>query len=248
MISVTDMRKDGENMKTNKICSILLAVAMLLSLCACGSSPSGTQTVTEGPAVSGTTSAEPEATAEPEETFSVGATVNNSYINEYFGIGLKLDENWTFSTQEEIDETNGFVQDTLDDETYTKALDSGMVYTDMIATGDDGMLSVNATIEKLNAVSTLALNEDSYIDLSLEQNDFRALLGQIGLDVTVLEKGSIEVAGKEHPGIVIEGTIQGVAFYEKIVAIKSGSYVLTVTATSLMDNVVDGIFGYFYAL
>lgn len=242
-------------MKIRKICGLFLAMTIVLSLCACGSSHSGIQTVSEGPAVSGTTTA-PESAAEPtpatesesEESFSFGTTVKNTYINEFFGIGLTLDENWTFSTQEEINEAKEFVLDTLDGEVDTQARDSGLVYTDMMATGDGGIVSVHASIERLNAVSAIAINEDSFLDLFLERNDVRDLLGQLGLDVTVVEKGRIEIAGAEHPCIIIEGTIQGVAFYEKVVAIKSGSYVMSVTASALMENVVDGIFAYFYAV
>ena len=247
-------------MKNNKLLCILLSIAMLLALCACGSSPapSGTQTVTEGPSVSGTTTTpepvaepepEPEAEpeAEPEEEFSVGATVSNTYTNEFFGLGLTLDENWVFSTQEEIDATNAAVMEGLDNETYSQAMESGAVYTDMMALGAGGA-GVNATIEKLNAVMGLALTEEDYVDLSLEQNDFKALYAQMGLDVSVLEKETVTVAGAEHPCIVIEGTMQGIALYEKIVVIKSGSYVLSIAASSYIEDVTDGILELFYAV
>ena len=120
---------------------MLLASAMLLSLCACGgpaSTVSGSQTVNAGPSSSGTvTTSEPSTVEVPEteaeESFSVGATVNNTYENAYFGIGVTLDDNWSFETQEEINADNGLVKDILDDADYTEALENGTVYTDMSA-------------------------------------------------------------------------------------------------------------------
>ncbi len=245
-------------MKTSKFLCALLALVMMLSLCACGSasSASGTQTVTAGPSTTGSVSpAEPETAEEPEapadtadEGFSVGGTVNNTYENEFFGIGVTLDENWTFASQEEIDESNGTVKDVLDNEDYSAAMDDGRVITDMMASADDGILSMNVTIEKLNAVASLAIDEEAYIDLTLENNDFSAIFTGMGFDSAEASKGSVVLAGEEHPCAVIEGSIQGIGFYEKVAVIKVGSYVLSVTVSSLMDDVVDDLFACFYAL
>lgn len=229
-------------MKTNKILCVVLALAMLVSLCACGgaSSVSGTITASEA--------ATTEAPAEETEEFSIGATANNSYKNEYFGIGIDLNEEWTFMSQEEINEANGMAKDLLDKEQYAEALDNGTVFTDMSATASDGILTLNATIEKLNALGTLAVDEESYVDISLENTDFKAVFKQMGVDMSVVEKGTITVAEKEHPCIVLEGEVQGIGFYEKVAAIKKGNYVISITASSLVENVVDEIFEGFYAL
>ena len=235
---------------------MLLAAGMLFSLCACGngaSSVSGTQTVVNGSPVSGTVTASGSDSAEEpqkenEEHFSVGTTVNSAYNNAYFGIGVTLDDNWVFKTQEEINEINGLVQDVVDDDSYAEALEKGTVYTDMIAGADEGLININATIEKLNAISTLAIDEEGYIDIALQNNDFKAIFEEMGLEVAAVEKGVAVIVGEEHPCVVIEGSIQGVGFYEKIAAIKKGNYVLVITVSSVTENVVDDVFAFFYAL
>lgn len=239
-----------------KILCILLASAMLFSLCACGGSSSavsGSQTVNAGSSASGTvTASEPAAAdvsaAEAEDSFSVGATVNNTYENAYFGLGVTLDGNWSFETQEEINEANGIVKDILDDDDYTKALDNGTVYTDMIASADEGLVNIIATIEKINAIATLAVDEERYVDIALENNDFKAVFEEMGFDVTKVDKEIVTIAGEEHPCVVIEGNIQGVDFYEKVAAVKKGNYVLSITVSSFTEDVVDDVFACFYAL
>ena len=237
-----------------------MAALILVSLCSCGKDPSsvsGEQTVTSGPSTSGTIT-EPEPASEPEtepetkteddENFSVGATLNNTYENEYFGIGITLDDNWVFSTQEEINEINGFVQDTLDDDAYVEALESGIVYTDMYAHDIDSQFTINTTIERLNALSTFTIDEEKYIDLSMENADLKGVLEGMGFEISLVEKGSVTIAGEEHPCVAIEGSIQGIDFFEKVTVIKEGNYIMGITISALMDNIIDDIFATFYAL
>lgn len=243
-------------MNARKILCVLMAALILVSLCSCGKDPSsvsGEQTVTPGPSTSGTITesepaSEPETETESDENFSVGATLNNTYKNEYFGIGITLDDNWVFSTQEEINEINGFVQDTLDDDAYNKAFESGIVYTDMNAHDVDSQFTINTTIEKLNAFSTFAIDEEQYVDLSMENADLKGVLEGMGFEISLVEKGSVTIAGEEHPGIVIEGSIQGIDFCEKVAVIKKGNYIMGITVSALMDNIVDDIFATFYTL
>ena len=195
----------------------------------------------EAPAVD-----EPEAA--PEEAASAGAAVNSTYENRYFGIGVTLDDNWTFSTPEEIAAANGLAEDVVADEAFTAAMESSGVYMDMMAVAEGGIFNMNATIEKLNAVYSLSLDEDSYIDLAMEANDFEAVFAQMGIDVTLLEKSSVRIAGAEHPCISIVGNVEGVDIYEKVAVIKVGSYVLSLTVTSLTVDITDSLFESFYAL
>lgn len=240
----------------NKILCTFLAFAMLFSLCACGGSASdvsGSKTVNAGTSASGTVTASEPATAEvpeteAEENFSVGATVNNTYENAYFGIGVTLDDNWLFETQEKINEDNGMVLDALDNADYMEAMENGTVYTDMSASANEGLINLIATIEKLNAIATLAVDEESYIDITLQNNDFKAIFEELGLEVSKVDKGTATIAGVEHPCVVIEGSIEGFGFYEKVAAVKKGNYMLSITVSSITEDVVDDVFAYFYAL
>ena len=270
-------------MRKNRISALFLVMAITLSLCACGSAPKGTETVTEGPAVSGKTVSEPKPTEapaatetpaptqapaptqtpaptqapvvteppameDPDQAFSVGTTLNNTYVNEFFGLGVTLDENWTFSTQQEIEDLNGITADLINDESFQRALESGNVYTDMMATADDGLVSINATIEKLGVMNSLALDENTYIDVALSSSDFEEAFESMGVPLVVLEKSTAVLAGVEHPCIFLEGDVEGISLFEKIIPVKVGSYVLAITVCTVGENIIDGLLAFFYAV
>ena len=75
------------------------------------------------------------------------------------------------------------------------------------------------------------MSEDAYYKAAVPQ--LEDALEQMGLSNLNIEKETIDFAGEEHLSCLISGEYNGVMIYERMVMLKAGSYMATVTAFSL---------------
>ena len=284
-----------------RLFAILLAAAMMLSVCACGSSrsegkeaaekpaageaqpsaeptaattpkptaepadeptaepnveptaePTPTPTAaptpkpTAAPSPTPTSAPTPTPTAEPEKPLFVGTISDNVYTNALFGIGLALNEDWELCSQEALEEMNGVSIEQVNSEEYQSAMDNGEVYTDVMAVTGDGLFNISASIEKLSAEDAGAVDENAFVEIALGSNAFETSFAEMGVPLVTLEKSTARLAGNEYPCVFLEGDIDGISLYEKVIPIKSGRYMLVITVCSIGDNTLDDLIGLFY--
>lgn len=209
--------------------------------------PENTAAATDAISVSAT----PEATLPSEESaYEMGIVNGDTYTNDFLKIGCKLGENWSYYDETQLAELSGIVADTIGDEAisekFRESTDNGKVVYDMYAASSDGLANINIAFENLGVVYGMALDEDSYIDLSLES--VQAALESSGVENLVIAKSSISFAGVSRPAITVAGEISGIPLYESVVCMKQGNYMAVITLTSFNENITEQLAGLFYSI
>jgi len=240
-----------------KIISLLLALAMVLSLAACGSSasepPKGDIKPLEDTKQENNTPEQEEETqpAEEDNSFSLGAMQGGIYENTYAGFGLKLDENWVYKTAEELQDVTGLTEEMfegtdLDLSSYNQILD-------MMAECADPLASINIQYTALSAQERLAhrlAGEEGLIDGTLGQKDLLiSTYAQAGIEVSAMEKVTVNFCGEEHFAIHTTSTIQGMNYYIlQLFFTNTGPYYVTVTMGAFVEDTTPQLAELFYKL
>ncbi|MDD6284101.1 MAG: hypothetical protein PUB05_01920 [Firmicutes bacterium] len=207
-----------------RILSVAVLLMLTLTLCACGK---GSKTPSDSNNGQSTSS-------KSESTFEMGTVTGNQYSNKFLGIGCTLDSDWTFSTDEQIRETNSISTDLLDEEMQSQLENASIVY-DMMATCSNGD-SININIENLGISGALATAE-TYINS--QTDSLKTALEQIGLSDVVIDNKTFDFAGSSEKGIYVSGTINGVKLEEAIIVLKRGTRFANVTVTTINGSIND---------
>lgn len=203
-----------------KFVAMLLVLCMVFCLCACGS-------------------------GEKEAEVQTGTVNGYTYENAFLGIGCELDENWTYSSQEELAQMIGQTADMFDEEYAEKLKDADMFY-DMAAVAAEGLVSINIVIQNVGLIYGTALSEDKYLEVAEEQ--MTEQLGNAGMENVQTERITANFAGAERGGLHISCTIQGVPYYCTQMCIKQGKYIASISLCSFSEDIGSDMMGYFYAL
>lgn len=233
-----------------RIIALILAALMLLSLAACGGDGAA-QTTAENPSTIiptadpdddiPTTASPAETTAPPAEEADplMGYYSGTTYNNAFLGIQCKLDENWTVATEEELAQLNGLTADIISDEALAEQLRNSGVVQAFYAMADDGLVVMNIVLENLGLLYGTVLDEERYVDLSLDQ--LVTALESAGLSDVTTEADTVTFAGSEHAAIRVHGTMSGVDFYELLVCVKVDSYMSVITLASYYEDITDSL-------
>ena len=106
---------------------------------------------------------------------------------------------------------------------------------------------------KENSLGILAKETQDYINLAIDEVKLKTTrglstaLGQMGMEDVKLNKQSFAFAGQDRFSVLITATYNGIPVYERMVLIKSGNYMSAITAFSLDQARLDGIFDLFEA-
>lgn len=225
-----------------KIVSLILAALMLLSMTACGSKPADVRgevqtAATEAPK---TTEAQPSAEAEPETTeaaeaeedVQLGTTASNTYTNKFLKLSCTLDSDWVFYSDEEIREINQIAQDALG-EKYAEQVKKADSLQDMYAANYENGCTLNITMSRIGAMG-LVLTPDTYADAAMPQ--LAPALESAGMTDVKIEKGTVEFAGETATALFIQTTNQGYPFFETMVILERGGYIVCITSASYIED------------
>lgn len=240
-----------------KSIAILLVLLLLAAMTACaGPAPTTTPGKTEPDATTVPTTTVPHTTAAPTtppttapqtvENPFVGETVNNVYTNAFLGITCQLDETWTVFDKDQLAQLAGITSDLLDNDAVADAIEKGTVVTAFYAQAQNGQVNMNITLERLNLVNGILMDEESYAKLSKEQ--LPAALANAGFENVTAETAKLQFAGEERHGVKVHATVQGVDIYESIVCIKNGNYMAGVVVCSVGTDTTDSLLALFQKL
>lgn len=217
-----------------RIIAAILAGVLVLALCACGVANND---------VRGSVSPNTEGSGESTQPFEMGTLQGNTYENAYFGIGCRLDEDWTFSTDDEIQELNGLTADLVGEELKEQLENAAIVY-DMMAIKDGGVESMNLNIENVG-LAGFALSTEDYVNASMDP--LKTALENMGYEDLTVESRKVVFAGAETDAMYVKGQISGAIFEEIILMLKKGSRFASLTIGTCNQN-LDELMGCFYAL
>lgn len=221
---------------TKRILALVLALTMVFALCAC----------TGNDDVKGKTEPKVTQTAAPEKELELGSVSGGRYENSYFGFGCELGELWTYASEEQL---LGMVQataDLVDDENFKDELLNADMFYDMMTYFYDGVTNMNVIVQNIGAAYGALLDEDAIAEQTAEI--LPEQLATANMDVQSCEQVVVEFAGADHAGILIHSTINGSDVYQLQAFVKVGKYVAIITMSSPLEDNIDAMLGFFYAV
>ena len=213
-----------------KVLCFLLAVMMIVGLCGCfggnDADDAGGGNPTQPP-------------KEPE--FSLGKTDNNTYTNDFLGIGCTLPAGWAFYTDQQILELNNIVEDVLDEEIVDRLKDANIIYDMYAICQNTG--SINVNLEKLDALQLVGLNIKQTLEAQI--GSIKSAYQGMGYTDIDVNYQKVTVDGKEFDALRIEAKIQGIDFYVITFAFRKQNYLANVTISSLQTDETATLMSYF---
>ncbi len=242
------------------ITAFLLALCTILPLSSCamlandGSSDNGDDVVNEG---KNNSSDNNDNSADTDNSY-VSSNIKGGiytednggvrYTNDDIGATVLFDSNWYVADMTEL---AGMINLTVDTSSGQSSSDianlmrESNTFFDLYTLSSDSTRSINITYEKLNAIYGAILSEEGYIEASLDNLD--ASLEPSGFSDIIKSKTTQMFAGKERAAIELEALLNGGKVYEKLVCIKSGSYMVCVTFATYNENNTDELVAMFTA-
>jgi len=237
-----------------KLIALLLVLVLALSLAACGGNDDirgktesnkddAKETTSAASSTDGSGNTESKPTNK-ENQFNTGSVKTNKYTNDFAGIQLELDSNWTFLTDAEIEEQNKQAMGLVGDD-YKELMKNANSFTDMQAAHSNGTDSINVGFEKI-PVAYANMTEEEYV--SMQTDDLKGGLESMGFTNVVVTTSKAQFAGKEHACVDVSCQINGVAFFERMAIVKCQGYMVTVTAGAAGTNITKNMLDAFKAI
>ena len=211
-----------------KLLAIVLVMAMLCSLTACG-------TLTDI------------LMQQMQKEYSRGTMEGQTYESEFLGIGCKLPETWSFYDDEEIKKLNKDTIDMLGDERQEIMKKSGVIY-DMVASDTDKINNMNVVLEEVGAMKLAKLDLEAYYEeqIPIIRDSFRDM--GMSFSGTQGEVGKATVGGKELSCIKMTIKTYGKTMHQVGFAIKSNGYLAMVTVSATDEETLQKLLDAFYWL
>ena len=174
--------------------------------------------------------------SEEEADLSIGKTNGNVYENQFFNLKFTLPTGYTFVDDETLAKVSGNLANYAGEnaEKVQKAVDEGTTVVAAFATDSNGINNVSIAIQGNAAIQNALVSEKSLLTLSQQQvKSSIESQGATVKDITVEEK---TIAGDSHYTLKVEGDIQGISFYEELITIQKGNYVLLFTVTNVNED------------
>ena len=178
---------------------------------------------------------------ESEDTnFAAGTVDGQSYIQEFFGVRLDLDDAWSIADEETMATLRNVAIDSMSTEEVKEALASGSSYMDFYAENAGTFQNINTTITKLPLEEALMfrINAKSLLESALPT--VKAELEGIGYKNVSTACNEATLMGKTAPCINTEAYLEtdggDVPMYQEQVYLIEGSYMLCFTVTSYLED------------
>lgn len=248
-----------------KLTAILLALMLALALCACNNTESkknddepkteSNEEQTKNNIENETEKSDDKAeepvneqeTANDEEAaseFTRGTVTDNTYESKYLGLGIKLDDTWTFSSDEDLEALMGIAADLMEDDKKAAWLEA-VVINDMMAMTDTGN-NVVVTYEK-NIPSVLeTLSMDTVVNNALAS--IESSYADMGVTDITSEKIVVNIDGTDFNALKVHVNFMGVDMYQSMIITKCHSHVASITVTSMGEDILDSIISNMYII
>lgn len=223
-------------MNYRRFFAILLAMAMLLTVfTGCGKK-------NEESAASNQPVQYPGEVAAENEKDYIGAVVENTYTNPYFGISCEAPEGWFFFDEETLLSTMGYATEKLGGDMgdgFLELLETSGTACVMVLTGPEGE-SANVVVQQTQA-AMLGMEDDALYPMLVPS--LESQYEQMGLE-TEVSIGSSTFLGEERDAICT--TYASTGMIQKQIYIVNDLYSGIVTASAYDEATADAIFAMFH--
>ena len=180
-----------------------------------------------------------------------GRMEGGNYTNTYAGFGCTLDTNWSFYTAEELQVLPENVLELYADTEIGEISDQYSNIYDMMAENVTESTSINVLYTKMGLQDRLTMatmSEDAIIDMVLGSKDAMIeAYTQVGMENINIQKATVTFLGEERPAIKTTCLLQGMDYYlVQVFDYSCGSYGITLTVSSLMDDMTQELLDLFY--
>ena len=174
----------------------------------------------------------------------LGEKQGNRYESELLGIAVDFPENWYILSPEETAQAMGAVADTINDETLADQLRQAGSTCDLYAIAlDESGDNLNIQLEDLGYLYGVLLTPKEYAEIALPQ--LKPALEQVGFTNVQIETENYEFAGRDRVSLLVTAEMNGVPVLERMILIKSGQYMASITVFSTDAERVDALLGQF---
>lgn len=211
-----------------KLFSMLLAVAMMLSLCLCFAACGNLV---------------PEQILPSEEPeISMGSYSGNTYRNDFLGLSCTVPEGWEFYSEEQLLELNGFVGEYVSEEVQEQLKNANVVF-DMFAQHPTEGSSINVNMEKLNAVQLISLDIQETLEAQIP--GIESSYQEMGYTDVQVNSQKATIDGKEFDSLFVSAKVNGMDFVLVCFAFRKGNYLVNVSAGTLQMEKLNSLLGCF---
>lgn len=215
--------------------ALLLAALLSALLTACGDapapspSPSPVPTATEAPV---------ETPPQEEKTFSRGRIEGRVYESEFLALRFTAPEDWSFVSDEELAQRMGLSLDIIGEDVFgdkaelAKAIAEQAVVHDMAAGAPDSSMSVQLTVEDLEATGAAALTDAQYAALLKQQ-----LESLTDLRYEAEEPEVSELAGQPCTALLVH--LRDYGMDQRFYLLREGKYMIQIVLTGTEGALPD---------
>lgn len=184
-------------------------------------------------------------TEEPKDTLletALGRIEDDTYINEYYGVGMTLPEDWSFFTDEELAEmmniSSKLIKDEELSELMTQSMDESGAVTNMAAKDKLGTHNVNMRLNRMPNAMMLAMEEKDILEILSETVTDK--LERAGYTDLEIEIGEITFAGETKAAMFLSGKYLNIPIYQAEILLMEKEYYAVLTFTSMLEDELDG--------
>ena len=168
-----------------------------------------------------------------------GVIEGQTYTNESLGVTIEVPSEWTFLTDEQLQELSGVAKEQFDNEEMTQAMDQVGSLMDMYAANPATGDNVSLTVEKKTVLSQL-LDGKGYIKTA--QTSLQSTLEASGFENVVLKEGTVETANGELPCLYVSSTFNGNDVNQILAVYSNSKYFVSIASTCYNKDEAAEIF------
>lgn len=218
-----------------KTTAFLLMLVLVMSLCACGAGQSLKDEVSTG-----------EQETEFRE-FVLGSVSGTTYESDSMGLGYRLNDGWTFFSDEEIRQRNNVAAEITGDE-YEKLMQEAEVVIDMMAADETELDNINVNFAKVQATPAEMLLLDLTEVYKENLRELRSMYEAMGCQNIDDEIIRVSVDGKQVDAYRITAEINGVQMFQLGFQRKCKEHMATVTVTTFFEDNISRVLENLYWL
>ena len=175
----------------------------------------------------------------------VGTVEENVYTNEVLGFRAVFPDTWRILSDQELASTMGYEEQYASREGLNRLLETESAVCGLYAAAKEGFRS-NANLMIADLGDYASLTEDIY--LSVIKGSLPEVLKSQGYADVELTEQTFLLAGKEHAGAVLTGTIAGLSVHMAVIMIKADRYIGSLTIATPSEEETNRIIAVFETL